>query len=221
MQLLIMGIYSILLDISIFSLLPPIFIGVYRLRILSREMKFFVLYLIIALIIALIVNRIAVDQWTMEIMHMNTLIEYFFIMFIISSLQESQTIKRFMKILFWSYMLFWLIAKLTFEPISGLYSITLSISQVILALSAGYTLFVVIGNHTQPLHRYQLFWVLIALVLNYTGTLIPIALGNVFFTQPGEAMILIYCITWVLAIFSNILITIGFLCPPTQQSLSL
>ena len=203
-----------------FSLLPPICAGVYRIRILPHELKFFVLYLTFALTIAVIANWFTRDQWTLIIINITTLIEYIFIMFIISSWQESQTIKRVMRILFWSYILFWIIAKLTFEPISGLYSITLSISQVILALSAGYTLFVVIGNHTQPLTRHQLFWMLIAFILNYTGTLIPTALGGVFFTQPGEALILLYSINWVLVIFSNILFTIGILCPPIRQSLS-
>lgn len=203
-----------------FSLLPPICAGVYRMKILPREMKFFVLYLIIALTGAVIVNWFTRDQWTLIIINIMTLLEYIFIMFILVTWQESLTMKRVMTILLWIYILFWFAAKISFEPITTLNSITLSISQVILALSAGYTLFVVIGNHTQPLARHQLFWMLIAFILNYTGTLIPTALGGVFFTQPGEALILLYSINWVLVIISNILFTIGILCPPNQQSLS-
>jgi hypothetical protein len=152
----------------------------------------------------------------MEILHVNTLIEYIFVMYIISSWQESQKMKRLFRVLLLLYALFWFCAKVTFEPINGLYSITSSVSQVVLVLSAGYTLFVVIENHVQPLLRNQLFWVLIAFVLNYTGTLIPTALAGVLFTQPGEALVLLYSINWVLVIFSNILCAIGILCPQTQ-----
>jgi hypothetical protein len=212
-----MILYSILLNISIFSLVIPIFAGAYRLRVLSREIKLLVVYLIIGFSIAISVNWFTNDQWARKIVHVNTLVEYIFVMFIIYSWQESQKMKNLLKVFLWFYILFWFYAKVTFEPISGLYSITSSVSQVILALSAGYTLFVVIGNHVQPLLRYQLFWVLIAFVLNYTGTLIPTALAGVLFTQPGEALVLLYSINWVLVIFSSILFAIGILCPQTRQ----
>jgi hypothetical protein len=212
-----MKLYSILLNISIFSLVLPIFSGVYRLKVLSREIILLVVYLIIGFTIAISINWFPNDQWIMEILHVNTLVEFIFIMFIIYSWKELQKTRRLLMLLLCSYILFWIFAKVTFEPISGLYSITSSVSQVILALSSGYTLFIVIGNHVQPLVRNQLFWVLIAFVLNYTGTLIPTALAGVFFTQPGEALVLLYSINWVLVIFSNILFAIGILCPPTLQ----
>jgi hypothetical protein len=212
--------YSILLNISIFSLLVPIFSGVFRLRVLNWEIKLFITYLIIAFTLAISLNWFTNSEWIAIILHMNTLVEYLVVMVIICSWQESQKMKNLLKVLLWSYVLFWFFAKVTFEPINGLYSITSSISQVILALSAGYTLFVVIGNHEQLLLRNQLFWVLIAFILNYTGTLIPTALADVFFTQRGEALILLQSINWVLVIFSNILFALGILCPPTLQSLS-
>jgi hypothetical protein len=202
------------------SLLPPICAGVYKMKVLHLEMKLFVLYLIIGLIGAVLVNWFTGDQWTWIIINITTLIEYCVIMFIIFTWQESLTMKRIITVLLWAYILFWFTAKISFEPMTKLNSITVSISQVILALSAGYTLFVVIENHAQPLLRYQLFWMLIAFILNYTGTLIPTALGGVFFTQPGEALTLLYSINWVLVIISNIFFTIGILCHPIQQSLS-
>lgn len=205
-------------NIALYTLLPPIGIGVYRLKALGREMKIFIVYLTIAFVTALLGNiRI---QWATEIMHINIIIEYLFVMLLISFWQESPSIKKFMRIIYWLYIPFWFIAKFTFEPIAGSYSITLSVSQVIMALSAGYTLFVVIVNYTQPLHRSQLFWVLIALVLNYTSTLIPMALGSTNIIQPGKAMVIVYSVAYVLIIISNILFTIGFLCPPTQSSSS-
>jgi hypothetical protein len=209
--------YPILLNISVVSLLIPIFAGVYRLKILSRELKLLVIYIFLGFIIAIAINWFTDQIWTIILLHINTLVEYIFIMFIICAWQESRKMKRLLNAILWFYILFWLFLKFTFEPINGLFSITSSVSQVILALSAGYTLFVVIENYTQSLLQYQRFWILIALILNYTGTLIPTALGDVFFSQPGEASILLYSINWFLVIISNILFTIGILCPQTQQ----
>jgi hypothetical protein len=209
--------YSILFNISILSLLAPIIIGTVRFKVLSREIKLLVIYLIIGFTIAVSIKWFIQGSWMWIILHINTLVEYLVVIFIIYSWQESHRIKNLLKILIWSYILFWCSAKVSFEPISGLYSITSSISQVILALSAGYTLFVVIGNYTQPILHYQLFWILIAFILNYIGTLIPTALAGVLFAESGDALVLLYSINWVLVIFSNILFAIGILCPTTQQ----
>ena len=114
------------------------------------------------------------------------------------------------------YILFWIYAKLTFEPLNGSYSITSSISRVILALSAGYTLFIVIGNRVQALSSNNRFWVLLSFVLFYLGTLIPVALIGIIFHH-GETAFSIGSINWALSIVTNILFTIGILCPQIQQ----
>jgi hypothetical protein len=152
--------------------------------------------------------------------HIFVLVEYIFLMSIIYFWQETQRMKNWFMTISWIYILFWFFAKFTFEPLSGLYSITASVSQVILALSAGYTLFAVIGNREQPLLSHSRFWVMFSFVFYYTGTLMPTALVGMLFKQPGEAPFPIWSINWILAIFSNILFTIGFLCPQTQQSYS-
>ncbi len=207
--------YPILLNISIISLLIPVFVGIYRLGILSRELKLLVIYLILGFIIAVVVSWFTINKWTI-IIHVNTLVEYIIMMLIICTWQDSRKIKRLLNAILWFYIVFWLFSKITFEPISGFYSITSSVSQAILALSAGYTLFVVIENYTQSLLQFARFWILIAMILNYTGTLIPTALTGVFFTQAGEGQIL-YSINWILIIISNILFTIGIMCPQTRQ----
>lgn len=145
------------------------------------------------------------------------IVEYVLVMFIICSWQASQKINTLFKIFIGLYVLLWLRAKFTFEPINGLDSITASISRVILVLSAGYTLFVVLGDRLQPVVSSQRFWVLLSFVLYFTGTLIPIAVQGILFNQSTEVLYLAWSINWVLAIVSNILFTKGFLCPQIQQ----
>jgi hypothetical protein len=208
---------SILLNISIFSILVPVFAGIFRLRILSRELKLLVFYLIYGFIIAIVISLFFGNKWIMMVLHISTLIEFVIMMLIIWTWQESKKMKRLLNIILLSYIPFWIFSKIVFEPISGLYPVSASIYQAILALSAGYTLFVVIENYTQSLLQYARFWILIALILNYTGTLLPTSLVGVIFTKPGEDVNLLYSINWILVIISNILFTIGLLCPPVRQ----
>jgi hypothetical protein len=114
------------------------------------------------------------------------------------------------------YMLFWIIAKFTFEPTSGLYAVTASTSQVLLALSAGYTLFIVIGDRTQSLMNNFRFWVLLSIVVYCAGTLLVIALRGILIQSSLETVFRVNYIDWVLKIVFNILFAIGFLCPQTQ-----
>jgi hypothetical protein len=130
--------------------------------------------------------------------------------------QESHWLKRFFQALMLVYILYWFIAKFTFEPLNGLYSITASTSQVLLTLGAGYTLFIVIGTRTYLLMNYHRFWVLLSFVIFYTGTLLTIALRGVLIHYSIETLFLAASIDWSLKILFNILVAIGFLCLQTQ-----
>jgi hypothetical protein len=209
--------YPILAYVALFSSVLPLFIGAYRLRLVSRGLKILVLYLTIGLTIDIITMWFITNyQIHLGFMHFYYLVEYIFIMSIIFSWQESSKIKSLFQTLLLLYVLFWFCAKFTFEPLNGLYSLTASISQVVLALSAGYTLFIVLGNRVQPLFNHQRFWVLLSFVIYYTGTLMLIALQGILVHYSREDLFLTASINWSLKILFNILFTIGFLCPQTQ-----
>ena len=205
--------------ISLFSPAIPIFAGSYRIKIINHEIKMLVLYLTIGLAVDILSTWFIRDaRLDLGLWHTYIIIEYIFVMFIFISMQEVHKVKRLFQIVFVLYILFWFCAKFTFEPFNGSYSITSSISRVILALSAGYTLFIVIGNRVQPLLSDHRFWVLLSFVFFYLGTIMPVALISIFFNQPGEASFSIASINWALSIVANILFTIGVLCPQTQPS---
>jgi len=213
--------YPLLMYVSIFSLIVPISVGIYRLRVMSREAIVLFSFLAIEFVIDIISIWFIKSYWVdLGLWHIYVLVEYIFLMSIIYFCQETQTMKKLFMAILWFYILFWFCAKFTFEPLNGLYSITASVSQVILVLSAGYTLFVVIGNRVQTLLSHPRFWVMLSFVFYCTGTLMPTALVGMLFNQPGEAPIPIWSINWVLTIFSNILFTIGFMCTQTQPSYS-
>jgi len=209
--------YPIFAYISLFSPIIPIFIGISRMSVINREMKILILFLIIALGIDVISAMFIKDYSVMlDLMHFYIFIEFLFVMYITSFWQESHKMKRMFQTLLLLYVLFWIVAKITFEPLNGLYSLTASVSQVLLALSAGYTLFIVIGNRVQPLFNHQRFWVLLSFVIYYTGTLMLVALQGILVHYSAKDIFLAVSINWSLKIIFNILITVGFLCPQIQ-----
>jgi len=155
-------------------------------------------------------------QLQIGLIHVYYIIENIFILSILYVWQESIRTKRLFQSLLLLYILFWFIAKITFEPLSGLYSITATTSQVLLTLGAGYTLFVVMGNREQPLINNYHFWVLLSFVIYFTGTLLFIALRGIVIQYSIEKLFLVASIDWSLKILFNILFAIGFLCPQTR-----
>ena len=209
--------YPLIAYISLFSPILPIGIGISKIMSLYRGMKILFFYLIVAFMADIFLMwSVRGYQFNLGLFHAYYLVEYIFIMSIISVWQESHRMKRIFPTLMFLYILFWVIAKVTFEPLNGLYSVTASTSQVLLTLSAGYTLFVVVGNRTHPLMNHHRFWVLLSFVIFYAGTLLTIALRGILLHYSLENLFLVTTLDWSLKILFNILFTIGFLCPQTQ-----
>lgn len=212
-----MGKYPVFLYISIFSLIAPILLGAFRIKILERSLKILILYLIIVLSANILSVWFLVPKVNLILHHIIIPMEFAFIMLIIISWQKSQKMANFMKIVSLVYLLIWIFAKLSFEPTEGIYSVTTSISQTIISLAAGYTLFLVIGDSADTLLSNHRFWILLSFVVFYFGTLMPPALTGILFKEPSEDLYLLWHINWILIIISNILYTVGILCPQTRQ----
>jgi hypothetical protein len=209
--------YPFLVYISIFSPIIPLGIGVSKIFSTSRGMKILFFYIFFAFIVDIYLAWfVRGHQLHLGIVHAYYIIECIFILTIITVWQETVRMKRLFQTLILLYILFWIIAKLTFEPLSGLYSITASASQVLLTLCAGYTLFVVVGNREQSLMNQYRFWVLLSIVIYYAGTLLTIALRGILIHYSTEKFLLFTSLDWSLKIIFNILFTVGFLCPQTR-----
>jgi hypothetical protein len=209
--------YPFLAYISLFSIIFPIGIGISKILILHRGMKILLYYLLFAFAADIFFTWFVKGyQFTLGLFHAYYLVEFIFIMSIISVWQESHRMKLLFQTLILLFMLFWVIAKFSFEPLNGLYSVTACASQILLTLGAGYTLFVVIGNRTDSLINFCRFWVLLSFVIYYAGTLLVIALRGFLIHYSIEMLFIVAYIDWSLKIIFNILFAIGFLCPQTR-----
>ena len=209
--------YPIFVYITLFSPVVPISIGITRITILNSGMKILLFYLIFAFVADIyLLWFVRGYHFTLGLYHVYYLIEYIFIISIINIWQESHGIKRLFQIILFFYILFWIIAKVTFEPLTGLYTIIACTSQVLITLCAGYTFFVVIDSRMQHLMNNYRFWVLLSFIVYYSGTLFVIALRGILIHYSTENILLVSSIDWSLMILFNILFAIGFLCPQTQ-----
>jgi hypothetical protein len=209
--------YPPLTYITLFSSILPIGVGISKILYLRRGMKLLFYYLIFALVadvyLMWFVNS---PQLNLALVHTYYLIEYILIMSIITVWQESLRMKRFFQVLILLYIIFWIIAKVTFEPLSGLYTFTASISQVLLIIGAELSLFIIIGNRMQPILKDYRFWVHLSFVVYYAGTLLVLASRGILINYSMDIFLLAASIDWSLKIIFNILFAIGFLCPQTR-----
>jgi hypothetical protein len=209
--------YPLLLYFSLFSSIIPIGAGFSRIKILHSGMKILLLFLTSAFAADYYFIWFARGyQFTLALHHIYYLVEFIFIISIVTVWQESYSMKWMFRALSLFFIIFWIIAKISFEPLTGLYTVIASVSQIVLALSSGYTLFIVIGNKTQSLINQYRFWVLLSFVVYYSGTLLTIGLRGILLHYSIDTIFLVVSIDWSLKIIFNMLIAIGFLCRQTQ-----
>jgi hypothetical protein len=209
--------YPLLTYISIFSVVIPIGAGISKLMTLQKGMKILFAYLIFAISADIYLMWFTRGyKLSMGLMHIYFLVEYIFIMSVIIVWQESKRIKKSFQLLMFLFVAFWVIAKVTFEPLNGLYTFTASTSQVLLTFGAQVTFFVVAKDQTLPIIKDYRFWVLLSFIIYYAGTLLNIASRGILIHYSVEILFLFNSIDWTLKIIFNILFAIGFLCPQTR-----
>jgi hypothetical protein len=209
--------YPPLTFIALFSTSLPLCVGVFKIARVDRGMKILFLYLVFSFAANIYLMWFARGRlFTLGLIHVYYLVEYILIMIAMYNWLESQKEKRFFQTLILLYILFWTIAKVTFEPLSGLYSFTASISQVLLTICAEYTLFLVVRSQILPVITLDRFWVLLSFVIFYAGTLFTIASKGILIHFPVKILFVFASIDWSLKIIFNILFTVGFLCPRTR-----
>jgi hypothetical protein len=203
--------YPILGYCAIVSYSIPIAIAIAKYKFLNREFTT-VLYL---LLIGCVTDVLSLWQYfgtkvAPWLVHVYILIELFLVMSILWSWQKSIRMKRAFMILTGLYVIIWLTAKVTFEPFGGVYTFTGSVSNVMLTLCAGFTFFLVFESVKQPIMSNDRFWILLSMLFNYAGSLLPLAFLGVVFTHSRENVFTMWSIMWVLATISHLLYAIGF-----------
>jgi hypothetical protein len=141
---------------------------------------------------------------------------------ILLAIFASWTDSRRAKIIFWSimgsYAIFWVLAKILFEPFNVSPVYTPTTSRVILLSGSLYTLFVVATNQERILIREPKFWFAAGFLLAYAGSLMYYGFRSMFNDLPLDEIIKLWSIHWAVSILSNILFIAGFICVPLARN---
>jgi hypothetical protein len=210
--------YSILAYVSLLSPILPIALSLWRFRQLESEFKALVFLLIVGLSIDSALKWFYINSLiTAFMMNIYVVVEYGLVMFIIMRWQSREVIKKILRGTILVYMVFWIIAKLSFEPLLGPYYLTGTIENIIITLSAAATLMLFDTTQGQILIRIPQFWILLAFVLYYAGMLLPTMFQGILYKHSLDSLLLVWSINWILSISANLLYSKGILCVPIQN----
>jgi hypothetical protein len=205
--------YPVLAYLSLFSPLIPIIVSLSRFRMLGTELRLLLSLLIIGLFIDSSLKWFYINsQVTAFGMNLFVLVEFTLVMLIILRWQHNVRVKQFIQVVMFAYIVLWVTAKISFEPWTSPYYYTGSIANVLITLSSGAALMLFEFDNKQPLIRSPKFWVLLAFVLYYAGTLLPIMFQGVLFKRSLYSLQLVWSINWFLSVTANILFAKGVLC---------
>lgn len=190
-------------NVSSFSPIAPVFVGLYFFRRLDRSLKFLVLYLLIALgIDALAIYLGSVkhlnNHWLINIYW---LIEYSFLAYIFS-LWHVDRVKVWLRISIVSYALVWTYMNFIYSSLTTFDNFSVSLSSSLLVGIALYTLLLFQNDQSNRSLRAPQFWVAAIVLISFGGKL----LVNIF-----EPTLQTWTIRNILTIFTTLTYAWGLL----------
>ncbi len=184
--------------------LIPVITGILSYKLLTRELKILMGFLIISFSVAMVSTHIAfTGKSNMMVFHIYTLVEYTFLIIIFSYWQKIKAVKTGLLISIPLFTLIWIIVKLFLEDPLRFDNFTSSLECAVLVSVSAYTLFSMVGENLKSLYREPRLWVSTAVLIYFSGNLITFALSSI---------IVIWTIHNVLHIIADLCYAGGFLC---------
>lgn len=184
-----------------------------KLKGLSKELKILLTFLGVAAFTELIVTTSSIMRTpNLWVAHIYTLLEYVLIAFLLSLWQQNNKIARLVRLSIPLYLLAYFIIEISGLENFGLDSLnhlTRPTALVLLSGIALYTLLQLWQSTTIDLYQNFRFWVLAALVIYYTGTVIIFAF---MFIKENRVLRYLLLMHSPLNILHNLLFTMGILC---------
>ncbi|MFQ5709956.1 MAG: hypothetical protein ACE5HO_21075 [bacterium] len=200
---------KLLLNISSFSILIPVFLGIFFFRRLAKDLKVFLLYLVFSLLVEIINFYLSLkDISNIWVFHFYTLAEYSLLVWVFSFWQKRTELRRILRTSVIGFALIWLTAKLFIEDLSSFDSFTASLEGILLVGISAYTLYELSKDEASIIYKVPRFWIASAILIYFTGNMMILAFGNTIITEMEKA----WTIQWIVNILTNLCYTGGFLC---------
>jgi hypothetical protein len=193
-------------------------LGIVRYRELNKPLKYLV-WTIIFWFFAGIVERIMGiygihNLWFTQF---NTLIGFVLFARIYFLWRPNRVYGFSLIVSFVCFIVFWIIAKFTFEPLTRGDDITSVVSAIIILIASMYIMIYLLKEITELWQNDPRFWVSAAFIIYSAGTFFLFFLFTYMLQFSREVLFIVYPINWVLIIISHILFARGILCKVPQE----
>ena len=112
------------------------------------------------------------------------------------------------------YLIFWIIGKFSFEPLTGPDTFSCSISQIIQIGFGMWLMLALLKDNLTSWEKNPMFWVISGIILYATASFFLFGLFGAMFTVPRQIMRLVYLANMFFIILQYIFFLRAFLCKP-------
>jgi hypothetical protein len=188
-------------------------VGGFRYRILPRPLRILEWLIIINVVDSgLKWILIPFHVHTLWLSHFYTLLELIFIFFMYSLWMKPHGRRLVFLICLIVFVFFWIVSKVSFEPLSLADDWTATISKVLQIVFSAYLLLDVVKESDIVWINDPRFWIATSTILYAAGSLFWYALFNKMLQISPDFLKQSYSLNWTLMIVSNLLYMRGFLC---------
>lgn len=205
---------------SVVSQIVPLASGLYVWGHLSSEMKLLVAYFGLAFIADLVGSYLAAHSINnLWVLHIMTIIEFGFLMWIFSCWQNNQMLRTILRMSILLFSIVGIVAMFFLEDVLEFNTSSRSVASLILVAASAFTLFELNKESFSSVFNQPRFWVGSAALLYFAGTLFFFALGNVLVGWSVERALAVFDFTTIINIIANLIFAGGFVCQyPAQKS---
>ncbi|MCX6122555.1 MAG: hypothetical protein NTX44_13180 [Ignavibacteriales bacterium] len=188
-------------------------VGGFRYRNLPRPLRILEWLIIISILDVGLQLTLAFyhihNLWTS---HFYTLVEIVFVVLMYSSWLKKSQNRLMLSLCLSVFVVFWIVSKFTFEPLSLLDGWTAAISKVLLITFSAFIFVDIVRESDIVWVNDPRFWVAVGIIIYSAGSLFYYALFNIMLHASPDRLRIVLSMNRILIIVSSLLYMRGFLC---------
>ena len=203
----------VLFYISMLTEIVTALVGGLRYRTLQRPLRileWLIIFTILEVGLQWALSYFGIHNlWTS---HFFTLIEMVFVVLLFSSWMKNRRNRMMLSLCLFMFIIFWIVSKFTFEPLSLVDGWTAAISKILQITFSTFLLVEVVKESDMNWTDDPRLWIIAGIIIYSAGSIFIFALFNKMLQISPDRLKIIWFLNWTLIIISNLLYTRGFLC---------
>jgi len=203
----------VLFYISMLTEIVTALVGGLRYRTLQRPLRileWLIIFTILEVGLQWALSYFGIHNlWTS---HFFTLIEMVFAILMFSSWMKNRRNRMMLSLCLFMFIIFWIVSKFTFEPLSLVDGWTAAISKILQITFSTFLLVEVVKESDMNWTDDPRLWIIAGIIIYSAGSIFIFALFNKMLQISPDRLKIIWFLNWTLIIISNLLYTRGFLC---------